>query len=194
MKKIFVTLLITAITPVICSGFDEAAELDRAQKATAEFAQALKSELMAAMQSGGALEAVEVCNTRAGIISGQVSQKNGMRLSRVSERNRNHNNAPNEWQAAVLMDFEYRKQSGEKADSLSWYESAETDSGPEFRFMKAIPTGALCLQCHGTNIAPQLEQKLADLYPDDKATGYQAGDLRGAFVVTSQPGLSVQTR
>ena len=27
--------------------------------------------------------------------------------------------------------------------------------------------------------------KLADLYPDDEATGYAMGDLRGAFVVES---------
>jgi hypothetical protein len=50
--------------------------------------------------------------------------------------------------------------------------------------MKAIPTGALCLQCHGLDIAPPVAEKIAELYPYDKATGYREGDIRGAFVVT----------
>ena len=50
--------------------------------------------------------------------------------------------------------------------------------------MKAIPIGGLCLQCHGTAIAPELAEKLSELYPEDKATGYREGDMRGAFVVT----------
>jgi hypothetical protein len=50
--------------------------------------------------------------------------------------------------------------------------------------MQAIPTGALCLQCHGENISPEVQAELARLYPEDKATGYSAGDIRGAFVVT----------
>ena len=50
--------------------------------------------------------------------------------------------------------------------------------------MKAIPTGAVCLNCHGTKIAPEVSQALAGLYPEDRATGFNEGDIRGAFVVT----------
>ncbi|RPH93345.1 MAG: DUF3365 domain-containing protein, partial [Lysobacterales bacterium] len=32
--------------------------------------------------------------------------------------------------------------------------------------------------------APSVAQKIAELYPDDKASGYSEGDIRGAFVVT----------
>ncbi len=49
--------------------------------------------------------------------------------------------------------------------------------------MKAVPTGKVCLSCHGETVAPEVEQKLAELYPDDKARGYKEGDIRGAFVV-----------
>ena len=50
--------------------------------------------------------------------------------------------------------------------------------------MKAIPTGKLCTKCHGTELKPEVKAKLAEFYPDDKATGFNKGDLRGAFVVT----------
>jgi hypothetical protein len=107
-----------------------------------------------------------------------------MELSRVSLRNRNPGNAPNEWQAAVLKEFEARLAAGEKADTLTWQQVAESEGRREFRFMQAIPTGPLCLACHGADIAPPVAQKIAELYPGDKATGFREGDLRGAFVVT----------
>ena len=39
----------------------------------------------------------------------------------------------------------------------------------------------LCVTCHGSALAPDLEKKLAELYPSDQATGYAAGDFRGVF-------------
>ena len=49
--------------------------------------------------------------------------------------------------------------------------------------MKAIPTGGLCLQCHGEVLDPAVAGKIAELYPDDQATGFIDGDLRGVFWV-----------
>ena len=186
MKNILITLCLAALTSAVSAGSDQAAELDQAKKATAEFAGALKSELVAAMQSGGPIEAIDVCNTRAVLISKEVSLEQGMILSRVSQKNRNPDNAPNEWQAVVLESFEARKLAGETPATLAWHEVADTGTGKEFRFMKAIPTGAVCLACHGETLAPPVAEKLAELYPEDKATGYSEGDIRGAFVVTQQ--------
>lgn len=160
---------------------DQAAE---AQAAIAAFGGALKAELTSAMQAGGPLNAIEVCHSRAPAIAEAVSLDSGMQLSRVSLRNRNPDNAPNEWQAAVLQDFESRLAAGESAAALSWQEVTETDGRTEFRLMKAIPTASLCLACHGEAIAAPVAEKIAELYPADKATGFREGDLRGAFVVT----------
>lgn len=44
----------------------------------------------------------------------------------------------------------------------------------------------MCLQCHGeagTEIAPATLAVLQREYPDDRATGYGADELRGLFVV-----------
>jgi len=161
----------------------EQTESDQAKAAIAAFAGALKTELTTAMQAGGPLAAIEVCNARAPSIAESVSQESGMQLSRVSLRNRNPDNAPNTWQAAVLKDFESRLAAGEALDSLTWQETSSVDGHREFRLMKAIPTGGLCLQCHGEAIAPPVAEKISALYPDDKATGFREGDIRGAFVV-----------
>ena len=184
MKKTLITLCLAALASGVSAGTDEAAELSQAKKATAAFTGALKSELVSAMQSGGPNEAIDVCNTRAVLIGEEVSLEQGMTLTRVSLKNRNPDNAPNEWQAEVLESFEARKAAGEAPATLAWHEVADSENGREFRFMKAIPTGAVCLACHGQALAPPVAEKLAELYPEDKATGYSEGDIRGAFVVT----------
>ncbi len=54
-----------------------------------------------------------------------------------------------------------------------------------FRCTKAIPTAAEpCLMCHGSGLDPALKAEIERLYPDDQATGFKAGELRGAFTVT----------
>jgi hypothetical protein len=157
-------------------------DLQKAKETTAAFGAALKAELVTAMQSGDALSAIDVCHTKAPQIAAAVALDNGMEISRVSLKNRNRNNAANDWQIDVLKSFETRLQSGENAQSLTWNEIRDG----EFRFMKAIPTGGLCLQCHGQAITPAVAEKIAELYPQDRATGYTEGEIRGAFVVTRQ--------
>ena len=161
---------------------------EQARTAVQAFATALKGELMTAMQAGGPVAAIEVCNEKAPGIAAAVSLEQGVQLSRVSLKNRNPDNAPNEWQAAVLVDFQERADSGEDAAGLSWQETVETGDDAEYRFMKAIPTGAVCLACHGKALAPEVAARIESLYPEDQATGFSEGDLRGAFVVTKTLG------
>jgi hypothetical protein len=181
-------LLAAASTlPASDAAAPDAAALNRqATASVAALASALKSELMAAMTAGGPLQAIDVCQARAPEIAREISDGQGLKISRVSQRNRNVENAPTAWQSAVLEDFQARLEAGEAADSLTWQDFAETRGGREFRFMKAIPTQPLCLTCHGQAIAPPVTEKLAELYPGDKATGFAEGDLRGAFVVIRQ--------
>jgi hypothetical protein len=47
--------------------------------------------------------------------------------------------------------------------------------------MKAIPTGEVCLACHGSDITPEVAAAIDERYPDDMARGYSLGDVRGAF-------------
>jgi len=144
----------------------------------------LKGELKQAMQAGGPENALDICHTRAPELAAEVSKSQGMQVSRVSLKNRNPVlGEPNAWQQQVLKDFEARKAAGEKPQQLVYAEVVEANDQHEFRFMKAIPTGEACLQCHGTDIKPNVMEKLQSLYPEDKATGFEKGDLRGAFVV-----------
>ncbi|MEE4203438.1 MAG: DUF3365 domain-containing protein [Halieaceae bacterium] len=141
----------------------------------------LKSKLQAAMKDGGPTAAIAVCHEEAPKLAAEVSEATGFTVTRVSAQPRNPDmGVPTEWQRVVLAEFEARKTAGEDPDQLTWH--AEVDG--EQRFMKAIPTGGVCLACHGTELQPEIATALAELYPNDEATGYEAGDIRGAFVVT----------
>jgi len=184
MTRLLLPLLLVLAVSGASADYDEEADLEQARQATAAFGKALKSELLTAMKSGGPITAIEVCNTQAPAIARAVSLEQDVQISRVSLKNRNPENAPSSWQTRVLEMFEARKQSGEPPNSLTWHETVPVESGHEFRFMQAIPTGGPCLQCHGVAIDPAVAEKLAAFYPEDKATGFRQGDLRGAFVVT----------
>ena len=185
MKKLL--LCVCLVMPALIahagqtSNTDAEANLAAAKMSIQAFAASLQTELKTAMQAGGPVAGVAVCNTKAMEITGQAANA-GMELSRVSLRNRNPGNAPNAWQTAVLEDFEGQKLAGRDVTELAWSETVDIDGSSEFRFMKAIPTGEVCLKCHGTTLAPGVAAVLSELYPQDKATGYKQGDIRGAFV------------
>ena len=163
-----------------------ASKTEAAKGAMKALGGSLKKELQTVMTAGGPVEAIHVCNTKANSITMQVMQEKGMDLGRVSLRNRSPENAADGWKKAILEDFEARKAAGEAPDKLVYREIVDADGGKEFRMMKAIPTAKLCLTCHGTSIAPEVASKIDEIYPDDKAKGFNEGDLRGAFWVTSK--------
>jgi hypothetical protein len=147
-----------------------------------EFATTLQGELQAAMKAGGPTKAIEVCQDRAPAIAADLSQRSGWAVGRTSLKTRNvADNSPDAWETKVLEDFEARQETGESVDTIAFGEVVETDAGKQFRFMKAIPTGQVCLACHGSDITPEVTAALDAAYPDDQARGYSEGDIRGAF-------------
>ena len=150
-----------------------------ARAQTKAFAQGLKETLMQGMKSEGPLAAIQLCNTEAPDIAAAHS-KDGWEVGRTSEKLRNPNNAPDEWESAVLESFAQRAAAGEPLATME----ASSREGGTFRYMKAIPVGGPCVVCHGEQLAEPVATRLSELYPEDNARGYQPGDLRGAFTLT----------
>ena len=176
----------TAVTNVAVNaveGVNLKTEVASAKKTTKAFGGALKAELKKAKKAGGLLKAIDVCNTEAMPITERVAIEQGAKLSRVSLKNRNADNAPNDWQKVVLEDFDARFAKGESVKKMAFARIVENDGKKQFRFMKALPTGGNCLECHGSEMDADVSAKLAELYPNDKATGYQKGQVRGAIVI-----------
>ncbi len=185
MKKLSFILLLSGLfsANVLADDIQDRSAASRA--AVKEFAGTLQGELQAAMQAGGPVNALGVCREKAPAIAADISKAKGWRVTRTSLKMRNAENAPDAWEKKVLQDFEKRKAAGEDPAKLEYAETVMGGGKQEFRYMKAImiPEGAPCLACHGGNIAPEVAAKLKVLYPDDQATGYKTGDVRGAFSI-----------
>jgi hypothetical protein len=178
----FVLLLGLAAVPALAdSAADRVAESRAAVK---DFAGKLKGELVAAIKAGGPVKALSACNLRAPMVASAISEKKGWRVARTSLKVRNPGNQPDAWERMVLERFEARKGAGEDPKAMEFHEVVTEGGKKVFRYMKAIPTAAKpCLACHGTAIAPEVAAVLDDLYPDDRARGFKAGDIRGAFTI-----------
>ncbi len=152
----------------------EAAARERGAAAIAPFKQRLLAELTAALASGGAENALDVCRLRAPALAREVSTA-AARVGRTSHKLRNPDNAPPAWAAPLLASYV----AGERTNESSVVPLRRGGAG----YVEPIFTGPLCLTCHGEQIAPSLRAKLSALYPEDRATGFRAGELRGLFWV-----------
>ncbi|MEZ5525778.1 MAG: DUF3365 domain-containing protein [Pseudomonadales bacterium] len=175
MKRKAILLMIPALSAAFAAQADMR---DEARALTQQFAKELKTALQQGVKAGGFANAIEVCNTEAPAIAEKHSQ-GAWQIGRTSLRLRNPQNAPDDWELSVLRSFETRRAAGEPVEQLEVF--AEQDG--EFRYMKAIPAGGLCLSCHGASLTPAVAQKLDRLYPQDQAINYRAGDIRGAFTL-----------
>ena len=129
--------------------------------------------------------AIAVCRDEAPKMAKAASEQTGWSIRRVSLRNRNPKAVPDAWERAALEDFDRRAASGESPATLEKAEIVADGERKAYRYVKALPAQEFCLQCHGTpdRVTPAVQQRLKALYPDDKAVGYRAGEIRGAITI-----------
>ncbi len=181
---IAITGLLNPAMPLLASEVDQSKEKMLAQEARAlikTYAGQLKSALSQSIKKDGAIAAINVCARMSPKISFKLSEDSSWTINRTSLKPRNSANEPDAWEQSVMEKFLKQQQNGEVLHSIEHFELTENDT--IFRYMKAIPTGQLCLTCHGTNIASDLKEAIAVYYPDDKATDFKMGDMRGAFTL-----------
>lgn len=184
MKRTFIAAALVCSMASAAVAADKAALIEEGKGLMQSFGGALKAELQAAIEDKGAPYAIEVCKIRAPEIAEAVSGNSGWSVSRSSHKLRNPNNAPDAYTAVAIDDFLVRQAAGESSDTLVKAEIVEENGQQTFRMVKAIPTGELCLNCHGgAEVKPAVEEQLAKLYPEDQARGFSAGEMRGVFTL-----------
>lgn len=185
MKTKFILLSLITIL-ILAFKFTDDENTMIARELVQDFGIQLKSELMSGMKKGGATEAIAVCNSKAPQIAKQLSDSTGWKIGRTSLKVRNSNNVPDDWEKSVLENFEKKLQDGQNIKTLEYSEIVKIEDSEYFRYMKGIPTGGVCLNCHGSNIKESIKEKISELYDDDKAINYKKGDLRGAFTLSKK--------
>ena len=168
--------------PTVCSSAGAAGrpqqapfsvETAKAEQAMNELQQALLAKLRTTMESGGPAAAVEVCRTEARAIAETVAKKQGIELGRTSHRVRNPANAPRPWARAIVEGSAGVQSAAERIRVV--------DLGERVGVLRPIGTADMCTRCHGAegDVRRNLGGALAAAYPQDRATGFSPGDLRG---------------
>ena len=148
-------------------------ETARAERAMNELQRALLARLKTAMENGGPAAAVEVCRAEARTIADAVASTQGIELGRTSHRLRNPANAPRPWARAVVDSGAGLKAAAERLRVV--------DLGERVGVLRPIGTADMCVRCHGptADVRRNLGEVLAAAYPQDRATEFAPGDLRG---------------
>jgi hypothetical protein len=175
----FILLLVAFMTPsVMASESQQGIHQQEARQLVQQFVGQLKPQLKKAMQEGGPTLAIESCAAIAPTIADALAAESGWTVRRVSLKTRNASRAqPDEWERAVLIKFDQRQAAGELSATINFGETR----GDYYRYMQAQGVEPVCLACHGEQLSAPVKEILDEYYPDEQATGYSLGQLRGAI-------------
>jgi len=183
---VMAVLLVTAVwhcsAAIAGDGRQQATER-AAGRAARMLLAALKQELTGALQEGGPVAAINICARRAQALTASIPAQAGLpglRIRRTSLRCRNAANRPGPAERRALEVFERQVHRGETPAPVA---ERRQDL---YRYYVPIQTAPLCLVCHGRpgEIDAGVLKILRERYPDDNATGFSTGDLRGMVSVT----------
>lgn len=142
----------------------------------------LSGQLKSAMQEGGVPNAAQYCNTVAYPLVDSLSEVYSARIRRASDKVRNPKDKPTELEQEILDTYHAQMAEGTPPKPVV----RQLASG-EIAFYAPIRMQELCLKCHG-KLGETLKEEdyavIKELYPEDEAIGYEAGDLRGIWSIT----------
>ena len=153
------------------------------QKSTKLLIQTLGKNMKKHMKKGGPVETLTFCSDKAYTLTADVNKKlpKGVSIKRVSLKNRNSFNKPETDEVKVLETFQSMK---DQKIQLPQHLIQQVDATTYKFYKPLVIKKKVCLKCHGDITNEKLKNTIAKKYPEDKATGYKMGDIRGAVVVT----------
>lgn len=138
----------------------------------------LGKNLMTAIQQKGTIAALDFCNVQAIPLTDSMSTHYNAVIKRVSDRNRNPNNKTNAEELYYINHFKKLTANKEEIKPVA------LEKGSKIQFYYPIETNSMCLQCHGTQIRPDVSKRILKLYPNDLAVDYNENEVRGIWSIT----------
>jgi len=144
-------------------------------------AEHLSGQLTKSIKEGGTASAIPFCNTMAMPLTEEISVKYSTAIKRTSFKVRNENNAPTKEETRILSAYKKLIDANEELKPI-----VEMDKSGSPHFYAPILLKQKCLACHGEigkNITVQTDSIIRSYYPNDRATGFKEGDLRGIWSI-----------
>jgi len=159
----------------------------KGQKAAKALKMELKQHLQEKMKKEGPLGALQFCVNNAQSLTEKVNKElpKGVRVKRVSQKYRNELNKPDKLDMFAFEFFrKMQERDGKYPDDFIMRLRHKADKNIEiFRYFEPLFIEKPCLACHGEKLKPEVASQLKAYYPNDLATGYKLGELRGLIAV-----------
>lgn len=142
----------------------------------------IKNALKNAINEGGLEYALEFCNVNAMPITDSVSMNEHVQIRRLAKKYRNPLNETDVNESNIYKTYVIKWING---DYLNPMIIPGNNNHPVYYDPMLVEE--FCLNCHGKvgeQINPELAKKIAELYPNDKAIDFKAGELRGMWSIT----------
>lgn len=143
---------------------------------------ALSGQLKAQIMDGGPEQALSFCNVNAVSLTDSLSKEFGATIQRVTIDYRNPKNKAVGFDVTVFESYEDEIENGQDLKPRMHF-----DDNDQAVFYAPIVLKPQCVICHGqrvTEIENSTLAKINELYPEDTAIGYSAGDLRGLWKIS----------
>lgn len=164
---------------------NELSPLEQGQSYAMQTKAVLGKNLLNAINTKGTEDALEFCSTKAFTLTDSMAKALDIKIKRVSDKNRNPRNEANPSELTYIRRAKTMLALGEKI------KPELTAKGNRYIGYYPIMTDKMCLQCHGkpnTEVLTNTLSRIQKLYPNDKAIGYNANELRGIWVVEMKKG------
>ncbi len=147
-----------------------------ASNLASDLKESLMQNLSEKISQHGVVEAVPFCHANViSIAKGAAKDRiEKYKFGRTSNKVRNSANKPEPWVINYLKEFEGKKKGEIKKD----YIVHKSKNGTRV-YVEPLYVEAKCLMCHGEKVSQKVSDKIKELYPDDKATGFKLGEFRG---------------
>lgn len=145
--------------------------------------QVLGKNLMGKIQKEGTLAALEFCNIEAFPLTDSMAVYHNAKIKRVTDKPRNSKNKANNEEVKYINIFKNEVANNKESKPIV------VKTSEVVKVYYPIKTNGMCLQCHGTPKTQILEKtfsKIKELYPNDKAVGYDINEVRGIWNVSFQ--------
>lgn len=181
--KPLLRLIAVMLLPITGVAGQDASLLEQGQKVVARAFGLLSQNLMREMTAGGPAKALPFCNENAGDLAGKVSNDTGTVVQRVSHKPRNPVNQADAAERKMIEDYARQIKGGESVKART----VKGTDGADVFYAPIVMTMDVCLKCHGapgTEIAMEDMDRIRALYPQDAATGFKLGEVRGLWKIT----------
>lgn len=161
--------------------YDTTAVINEGQQIARATFQTLSSNLQNAIKEGGIEHALQFCNVEAMPLTDSLSSHHNVSIRRASHKPRNPYNTADSLEAKVIEQYIAALETGNNLQPVTY----SNENRITFHAPITI-TNSLCLNCHGKvneDIAENHLATIRELYPNDQATGFSMGDLRGVWTI-----------